>query len=158
MKKDVTAYPTNSLYDLKRFDLNILWKDEPNFDSFRKALDSRLKEMTAFGIGTKKQPAEPLFSDDEEKLWSTGTVGLMSSKSLHYGLFSYNCKVFGFRAMNEHVNLMAEQYELGQIRKASFFILRDECVKMCRVVYNNCNEKWTSNLLNNMHSQGILDV
>ena len=132
MKKDGTACPVNSLHllacrlvrhfrdELKRFDLNILSKDEPNFDSFRKALDSRMKEMSASGIGTKKQPADPLCNDDEAKLWSTGTVGLMSSKSLSYGMFSYNCKVFGFRTMNEHINLMEEQYEFRADQEGEF--------------------------------------
>ena len=51
MKKDSTVYPANCLYllgcglvrhfkdELKRFDLNILLKDDPNFDFFRKTLD-----------------------------------------------------------------------------------------------------------------------
>ena len=43
--------------------------------------------MTTSCMATKKQPVDPLFSDDEVKLWSTGTVGLMSSRSLSYGVF-----------------------------------------------------------------------
>ena len=31
---------------------------------------------------TKKQPVDPLFSDDDVKLWSTGTVG--QPRELHY--------------------------------------------------------------------------
>ena len=66
MKEDGTFYPANSLYnmscgllqhfrdDLKRFDLNIFAKDEPKFQCFRNALDSRMKEMTASGIGVKE--------------------------------------------------------------------------------------------------------
>ena len=80
MKKDGIACPTNSLNllawglvrhfrdGLKQFDLNILLKDDLNFDSFRKALDSRIKKMTASDIGTMKQPADQLSSDDEAKL------------------------------------------------------------------------------------------
>ena len=49
----------------------------------------------------------------EEQLWSSGTIGFHSSKALSYSVYFYNCKVFGFRAMNEHVSLMAEQYEFG---------------------------------------------
>jgi hypothetical protein len=43
----------------------------------------------------------------------SGTIGFQSAQALSYGVYFYNCKVFGFRAMNEHVNLMAEQYEFG---------------------------------------------
>jgi hypothetical protein len=50
---DGKQYPGNSLYnnatgllhfrdDLKRFDLNILAKNDANFSSFRNALDSRM--------------------------------------------------------------------------------------------------------------------
>ena len=52
--------------DLKRFDLNILEKDDANFSSFRNALDSRMKEMTSVGIGTTKNVAYPLTLADEE--------------------------------------------------------------------------------------------
>ena len=61
---DDKPYPANTLYnistgllryfrdDFKRFDLNILAKNDANFSSFRSALDSRMKEMTSAGIGT----------------------------------------------------------------------------------------------------------
>ena len=102
MKKDGTAYPAISLYLFacglvrhfrdysKRFDLNILLKGDPNFDSFRKALDSRRKEMTAPDIGTKKQPADPLFSDNDVKLRSTGTVGLRLALSDVFNAGKFN--------------------------------------------------------------------
>ena len=63
MRGDGQPYPANTLYaiasgllrhfreDLKRYDLNILSKDDACFQSFRKALDSRMKEMTAAGVG-----------------------------------------------------------------------------------------------------------
>ena len=57
---------------------------------------------------------------DEEQLWSSGTIGFHSSKTLSYSLYLYNCKVFGFWAMNEHVNLMAEQYEFGSDKDSDF--------------------------------------
>lgn len=124
-KGDGTPYPANSLYliacgllryfrdNLNRCDVNILAKGNPDFQSFRNSLDSRMKEMTASAIGNKRRSADPLTDEDEEKLWSSGTIGLASAQSLSYGVFFYNCKVFGFRAMNEHVNLMVEQYEFG---------------------------------------------
>lgn len=129
MRSDGKPYPANTLYnisaghfrdDLNRYNLNILSKDDAHFQSFRKALDSRMKEMTIAGIGTKKTSADPLTVDDEEQLWSTGTIGFHSAKALSYAVFFYNCKVFGFRAMNEHVSLMAEQYEMGADKDGEF--------------------------------------
>ena len=93
MKTDGTPHSANSLYliacglvryfrdNMKRFDLNILSKEDANFDSFRKALDCRMKEITAAGVGTKKQQSDPLSIEDEAKLCSSGTVGLHSYKS-----------------------------------------------------------------------------
>ena len=54
--------------------------------------------------------------------YSSGTVGFHSSKPTSYALFYYNCKGFGFRAMNDHVNLMAEQYEFGANKEGGFVI------------------------------------
>ena len=62
MRADGKPYPANSLYiistgplrrfrnDLNRYDIKIIFKDEVHFQSFRKALDTRVKA----GIGTKK--------------------------------------------------------------------------------------------------------
>ena len=46
--------------DVNRYDIKIISKDDVQFQSFRKALDSRMKEMTAAGIGTKTTSADPL--------------------------------------------------------------------------------------------------
>jgi len=83
MRSDGNPYPANTLYnisarllrhfwdDLNRYDLNILSKDDADFQSFWKALDSRMKEMTIAGIGTKKTLADPLTVDDKGQLWCT---------------------------------------------------------------------------------------
>ena len=75
IRGDGKPYPANSLYsistgllrhfreDFNRCDLNILCKDDPHFQAFRKALDSRMKEMTSAGIGTKRNSADPLTVD-----------------------------------------------------------------------------------------------
>ena len=88
-----------------------------------------MKEMTSAGIGTKRNSADPLTVEDEEQLWSSGTVGFQSSKALSYAVFCYNFKVFGFRAMNEHVNLMAEQYEFGADKEGDFIIFNGRISK-----------------------------
>ena len=62
--------------DLNRYDIQILSKDDVHFQSFRKALDSRMK----VGIGTKYTSVDPLTVQDEEQVWSSGTIGFHSSK------------------------------------------------------------------------------
>ena len=80
MRADGKLYPANSLHsistellrhfrdDLNRFDINVFSKDDVHFQLFRKALDSKMKEITAAGIGTKKTSADPLTVQDEELL------------------------------------------------------------------------------------------
>ena len=117
------------LDDLKRFDLNIFANDEPKFQSFRNALDSRMKEMTASGIGVKTNLASPLSRAEEKQQSDSGVIGFHSSKALSYGVFFHNCKIFGFRAMNEHVNLMVEQYEFGKDSQGEFVIFTSRVSK-----------------------------
>ena len=163
MKADGTPYPANSLYniscgllrhfreDLKRFDLNILAKCKPEFQSFRNALDSRMKEMTAKSIGVKTNSASPLSEDDEKQLWDSGAVGFHTSKALSYGVFFYNCKVFGLRGMNEHVNLTVEQYEFGKDSLGEYLVFTSRMSKnLCKVGYSNA--KLMLSQLNSTHN------
>ena len=99
--------------DLNRYDTKILSKDDVQFQSFRKALDSGKKA----GICTEKALADLLTVQDEEQLWSSATIGCHLSKSLSYSVYFYNCKVFVFWAMNEHVCHMVEQYEFGSEKR-----------------------------------------
>ena len=57
--------------DLNRYDTKILSKDDVQFQSFRKALDSGKKA----GICTEKALADLLTVQDEEQLWSSATIG-----------------------------------------------------------------------------------
>ena len=45
------------------------------FSDFRKTLDGEMKRIRSTGAGTKKKQAELITSDEEEKLWSSGTLG-----------------------------------------------------------------------------------
>ena len=45
-------------------------------------------------------------------------------EALSYSVYFYNCKVFCFRAMNEHVSLMVEQYEFGYDKDGDFITFR----------------------------------
>ena len=110
----------NFRYDFNGYDIKIISKDDVQFQWFRKTLDSKMKEMTAAGIGTKKTSADSLTVLDEEQLWSSGTIGFHSLKALSNSVYFYNCKLFGFRPMNEHVSSMAEQCEFGYDKDGDF--------------------------------------
>ncbi|XP_019637242.1 PREDICTED: zinc finger MYM-type protein 2-like [Branchiostoma belcheri] len=124
-RQDGKPYPPKTLYnivaaimrhfreDLSRHDMNFLDKSDTRFAEFRKALDARMKELTAQGVGTTKRQADPLTPEDEDTLWATGTVSTKTATGLSNGVFLYNCKIFGLRGMDEHRHLQVEQYAFG---------------------------------------------
>ena len=81
----------DEMVDLKRYDLNILSKDDPHFQSFRKALDSRMKELTSAGIGTKRYSADPLTMEDEEQLCNSLVCSIYT---LVCFIFSLVCSIW----------------------------------------------------------------
>eukprot|EP00058_Branchiostoma_floridae_P002244 XP_002587732.1 hypothetical protein BRAFLDRAFT_94635 [Branchiostoma floridae] len=121
---DGKPYPPKTLYclvsglmrhfreDLNRHDMNFLDRSDIRFAEFRKALDAKMKELTAAGVGVTKRQADPLTTDDEDRLWESNTISLSTSEGMSYGVYFYNCKVFGLRAMDEHLNLLIEQYSM----------------------------------------------
>lgn len=68
-----------------------------------------MKLLTAEGLGVVRH-TDNLSVDDEIKLWESGEINTNTSKGLSYGVFFYNCKVFGFRGLTEHKQVSAEQY------------------------------------------------
>ncbi|CAH1242362.1 Hypp6618 [Branchiostoma lanceolatum] len=57
--------------DFERHDMNFLGRKDSRFAEFRKALDARMKELAADGVGTERRQADPLTQEDEDKLWTT---------------------------------------------------------------------------------------
>ena len=101
-------YPANSLYaistgllrhsrvDLNRYDLNILSKDDPHFRSFRNACGS-------FDCGRRGTVMA---------IWYCW-ISLVKNIKVRCILSQLQNVCLYPRVMNEHVNLMAEQYEFG---------------------------------------------
>jgi len=120
-KKDGTPYPPRSLYlitcgllrhlrDCDVNDKNFLDSQNGVFNSFRKVLDARMKELLASGLGTNVKQAQPLMPEDEENLWESGVFGENSAESLQCTVFFYACKLFGLRGHDEHHDLKCEQF------------------------------------------------
>ena len=120
-RQDGQCYPPNSLFNivagiqrhlrsLANFcDIAFFNKSSP-FLRLRKALDCRMKELTASGIGVSVKRADPISLDDEISLWNSGVLNMSSSKGLSYAVFFYNCKTFGLRGNQEQKNLDASQF------------------------------------------------
>ena len=99
--------------ECNRRDLWLLRKEDPTFKLFRDALDNRRKQLIAKGVGTVTKQADAVTVEDEEKLWDSGVFNTDSGLGLSYIVYFYNCKLFGFRAKDEHVELTAEQFTFG---------------------------------------------
>ncbi|CAC5408103.1 unnamed protein product [Mytilus coruscus] len=97
---------------MKRSEINLLQKNSVDSPTFQKALDTRMKEVTAAGLGIHKKRADAISPQDEDTLWCKGVISLDSAEGLSYGVFYYNCKLFGFRGMDEHRHLDATQFEV----------------------------------------------
>ena len=107
-KRNGEAYPGKRLYliccgllrHLRDYGSQINFLDEKDFafSSFRKVLDSKMKELLSRGIGTEIKQAPAVLPQDEEKIWDTGVFGLSSAESLQHTMYFYCCKLFGLRA------------------------------------------------------------
>ena len=118
-----TPYPPNSLYQIvvsiQRFlrengrpDVGF-FDNRPCFDTLRKSLDARMKELTAVGLGVVRKQAQPITSDMESILWEKGIFSRDSANGLLNIVYYYNCKLFGLRAGDEHRALCVEQFHFG---------------------------------------------
>ena len=131
-RRDKTPYPPDTLMQissalqrtLRRYRENSgfsLFQDT-QFQGFRDALDARMKFLRAEGIGVKRQPSDPVTRVDEETLWNSGVFNLDTAQGLLNAVFFYNGCAFGFRGMEEHKTIVAEQYEVGTDENGKRFI------------------------------------
>jgi len=116
-----SKYPPNTIYNIviaiqrhlreecKRPEINFLARNNYTFSEFLSTLDAVMKTLTAEGLGVVRH-TDNLCIDDEIKLWELGVINTTSAEGLSYGVFFYNCKVFGFRGLTEHKQLTADQY------------------------------------------------
>jgi hypothetical protein len=74
--------------------------------------------------------ADPVLPNDEQALWDSGVFNFDLSTGLSYIVFFYNCKIFGFRALDEHKQLDAFQWILMEIKNC---ITLKDYVKMYKV-------------------------
>ena len=82
------------------------------FDKSRKASDARMKQLTSQGVGTATKSAEPLTAEQETILWDQVLFSVHSAEGPINAVFWYNCKCFGLRAVDEHRNLVREQFTI----------------------------------------------
>ena len=130
-KTDGKPYPPNTLYGIitgiQRFykdeknrpDLDVLNSNNHGFIQTRKALDSRMKELTEQGYNVVRG-SDNITPQDEAALWDSGTFNLNSARGLSYCVFFYNGKIFGLRGGSEHRSLTPDQFDIIQGSEGKF--------------------------------------
>ena len=78
-----------------RPDIDLFKKHDPTFARFRKTLDARAKELITEGVGITRKQADPVSPEDEEKLWSSGTISGNSGQGLLYMTFFLQLQIAG---------------------------------------------------------------
>ena len=59
----------------------------PAFNQFYNVLDSRMKELSAQGVGIEVKQAEEITVDEENQLWESGVINFDTAQGLSYGVF-----------------------------------------------------------------------
>lgn len=117
-KKDGTDYEPDTLTSNHRaierylrdqnYPKNIL--TDPDFETSRRVLLSRRKMLKGNGLGNKKNKSESLTSDDEELMWSNGSLGTHNPDVLQETVWYLMSKLLDFRGCQE-----ARQLALGDL-------------------------------------------
>ena len=73
-----------------------------------------MKELTIQGIGTDTKHANPVLPPDEAQLWDSGVFNTETASGISNIVFFYNCKLFGFRGMDNGTKLLIHHSFLYQ--------------------------------------------
>lgn len=121
-KQDGSCYPPKSLYLLMtgllrhmRSSLgdkcpNFLDTKLPSFEPLHNAMDNVFRQLRADGVGAESKATEVFSKEEEDLLWSSGTLSTDSPKGLFNAVFFLNGKSFCLRGGDEHRNLKLSQF------------------------------------------------
>ena len=99
---------------------------DANFNYFRSAFDSVLKNLHEKGIGIEKKWAQIITRDIEEKLWSNGCLGGSSPQQLLDSLvFGFGLN-FALRSNRGHCSLCPDMLQLVQPNDSVAYIIYTE--------------------------------
>ena len=95
---------------------------QPQYDTFRRVLDSEMERLKSKGIGVVVKRAEPIDKREEEILWSNGILGDSSPQSLLDTVIFMCGYYLALRSGQEHRDLQSSQLEI--IERDSGKVLR----------------------------------
>ena len=139
-KKDGTEYPPKTMYILLAGILrhmrlqnpacpNFLDMEDLSFAPFHNALDNVLRDLRARGVGSESQETEAFSKEEEERLWSSGTLGDDNPRSLLHAVFYLNGKNFCLRGGDEQRNLKISQ--LKRLNNPNRYVYTENSSKNC---------------------------
>ena len=88
---------------------NFLDKKDSRFRALQGTLDSLFHQLLSEGIGVQTKRTEVITKEDEEKLWSSGVMGLTTPRSLQNAGFFVVGKMFSLWGGVEHRKLKLSQ-------------------------------------------------
>ena len=113
---------------------NCLNKQDNNFHQLEGTLDALFHKLHSDGVGVQVKHTEITTKDDEDKLWTSGVIGVSSPLSLQNAAFYVVGKMFSLQGGVEHRNLKVSQLKryynpdryvyLENVSKISFKKLR----------------------------------
>ena len=120
-KKSGEKYPTSTLNlllcGLKRHmcklnpnSPNFLDEKHPDFAGLRGTRDCIARQLREEGIGVTVKHTPTISIDEEEKLWTTGVLGVDNPQALLNAMFFMNGKVLCLRGGREHKALKISQF------------------------------------------------
>ena len=123
-RADGDHYPSTTLYQLLAGLLryarshskecpNFLDRQDPRFSELRGTCESVSRGLRQCGIGAKVKHAPIISTEEEDKLWDSGTIGMYSPRALVRCVFYYVGKAFCLRGGQEQRNLKPMQFERG---------------------------------------------
>ena len=106
--QDGEPYPPRTIHQilagLQRYTLNrkadapkFLDRQNSQFRDIHRACDSVYRELHSEGVGTSAHHAPLITNEEEDKLWSSGVIGITTPKALLRAVFFYIGKVFCMR-------------------------------------------------------------
>ena len=104
---------------------NFVDKKNPSFRKLHRTLDSHFHSLKERGVGVSVKSAEIISKDEENRLWSSGVMGIHSPTALFNAIFYCNGKNLCLRGGDEHWRLQLSQFE----RKTDHYIYTENCSK-----------------------------
>ena len=133
-RKDGEPYPPSTLYSIvcglqrhiREVNPTISFFNNPELDDFKKILDGEMKRLRSLGLGVKKKQAEPITTEEENKLWEQGVLG-NSSPQVLLDTMVFLCEMyFALRSAQEHRSLQCSQIELFEPQQSPPYLVYNE--------------------------------